>query len=181
MACTAVLHGVFAARGARPVDSCNLCRAMTTSLVRMAVAFTCVVMAACGSNANTPAGPSVLQGPMTGTWTGTLVRQGVTTRVSMTITEYDFVPGRVITMTGTFAAAENEAPASSGTLVGTNQDGAVSLTLQPGTRASCTLPFGLRPGDVSIEGRLEGTTLKGTTTHSLCDGSPVSTVTLTRQ
>ena len=154
---------------------------MTTRLAGLVLTLACTLSAGCGSTPDTPAGPSVLQGPMTGTWTGTLVRQGVTTRVSMTITEYDFLPGRTISMTGTYAAAENESPASAGTLVGINEGGAVSLTLLPSTRPTCAAPFFGRPGDVFIEGRLEGTSLRGTASQYLCDPVPASTVSMTRQ
>lgn len=118
---------------------------------------------------------------MTGTWTGTLVRQGVTTRVSMTITEYDFLPGRTISMTGTYAAADNDAPASGGTLVGLNEGGAVSLTLLPSARPACAASVFGRPGDVFIEARLDGSSLRGTASQVLCDPVAVSTVSMTRQ
>lgn len=154
---------------------------MTTRLAGLTLALTCVLAVACGSSPDTPAGPSVLQGPMTGTWTGTLVREGVTTRLSMTITEYDFLPGRTISMTGTYAAADDESPATAGTLVGFNEGGAVSLTLLPSTRPVCTVPFLGRPGDVNIEGRLDGTSLRGTASQFLCDPVPASTVSMTRQ
>lgn len=154
---------------------------MTTRLAGLIVARACALSAGCGSTPDTPAGPSVLQGPMTGAWTGTLVRQGVTTRVSMTITEYDFLPGRTISMTGTYAAAENESPADTGTLVGFNETGAVTLTLLPSNRPACSQPGLLRPGDVNIEARLDGTSLRGTATHSLCGAAAVSTVSMTRQ
>jgi hypothetical protein len=154
---------------------------MTTRLAGLILALACALSAGCSSTPDTPAGPSLLQGPMTGTWTGTLVREGVTTRVSMTITEYDFLPGRAISMTGTYAASDNESPASTGTLVGFNEGGAVSLTLLPSTRPTCTVTIFGRPGDVFIEGRLEGTSLRGTASQYLCDPVPASTVSLTRQ
>lgn len=136
-----------------------------------------MIVASCSSSSSTPAGPSQVVGPLTGMWTGTVSRPGLSQAVRLTLAETQF--GGII-VSGTYVLGEG-ASASSGTIGGAFASARdVLLTMSPAVPVSCPQPQVFPAGHIALDLALDGSWMSGPATFTLCGGEARGSATFAR-
>lgn len=144
----------------------------------IAVTGALLAMVACAdSAADGPVGPSPVQGPLSGTWTGTLSAPSRSQTVRIDLQEYAF--GGAFTALGTYTATSGTDRVS-GTALGLATGTQVTISLAPDTRPPCSLPQILPAGNVELSLELSGDALDGQALFVDCEGSFRGTARLSR-
>jgi hypothetical protein len=145
-----------------------------------AIAVTCALLAmvACADSAPVaPVGPSPAQGPLSGTWTGTISAPGRSQTVRIDLQEYVF--GGAFTALGTYTAT-SETSRISGTASGLATGTQVSISLAPEARPPCPLPQIVPVGNVELSLVLADNLLDGQALFVDCEGAIRGTARLSR-
>lgn len=144
----------------------------------MAVTCALLAMSACSdASYGAPTSPSPVLGPLSGTWTGTLLAPGRSQTVRIDLTEYAF--GGASTAVGTYttvSGSSHGAGAASGLSIGSQ----VTLTLAPDRRPTCNVPQVFPVGNVELTLAASGNALSGEALFVECDGSVRGTARLNR-
>jgi hypothetical protein len=124
-----------------------------------------------------PSPPGLTDGPLTGTWTGTLMGHGPTRNLRLQLIEYAVGHGH--TATGTFISMA-AGGTSTGTVTGLTLDGRATLTLAPAQRPACPLASLGTVGNVELTLLPAGDRLSGDALFVECGQSVRGTANLVR-